>query len=181
MGKKNIILIGFMGTGKTTIGKRMARVLGRDFFDTDEDIQYVTGMTIPQIFSRYDEIRFRSEEALAVLRAVSRDNRVIATGGGVILSSENLDILKANGQVVLLKTNPEAIFDRIGRKGNRPLLGKNITLQKITEILREREGFYDSAADLIIHTDNLESDEVVKKIITELNLAKEAHYENLDS
>lgn len=178
--EKNIVLIGFMGTGKTTIGKRLAKVLNREFFDTDEDIEHVNCLSIPQIFSKYGEIRFRSEEILAVTRAVSKLNRVIATGGGIVLQKPNTDTLKENGILILLKTKPQTIFDRIARKGNRPLLGKNITLEKITSILADRESIYNEAADFIIETDDYEYDQVVKNIIINLKLEKEAHYENLE-
>ena len=178
---KNIILIGFMGTGKTTIGKRLARALKREFVDTDEDIQYVTGMSIPQIFSKLGEIRFRSEEHLAVRRAISKQGRIIATGGGVLLDESNFQVLKDNGLLILLKTKPETIHARIARKGNRPLLGKNVTLDKIKQLLEEREAIYSSAADYVIQTDEYEYEEVVKQIIKMLKLDNEANYEELES
>lgn len=177
---KNIILIGFMGTGKTTIGKRLASTLKREFIDTDEDIEEVTGMTIPQIFNKLGEIRFRSEESLAVKRAVSKQNRIIATGGGIVLQESNLKTLKANGVLVLLKTKPETIHARIARKGNRPLLGKNVTLEKIVQLLEEREDIYNQAADFVIQTDEFEYDDVVKNLIAMLNLDGDAKHEKLE-
>ena len=100
--KTNIILIGFMGTGKTAVGKRLAAILGKSFYDTDQEVEAVTGMTISQLFNKYGEVRFRSEENLAIQRLMKKDNCIIATGGGIILNQQNIDFLAEKGVVICL-------------------------------------------------------------------------------
>ena len=112
--EKNIVLIGFMGTGKTAVGTRLARRLGREFVDTDNEIEQITGMTIRDIFYKEGEIRFRSEEALIVKRLAERTGLVIATGGGVI-NPDNLHLLKQNGILICLEADPEDILKRSAR------------------------------------------------------------------
>ncbi len=160
----NIVLIGFMGTGKTTVGRRVAGRLKMEFLDTDQDIEAVTGMTIPQLFKKHKEIRFRSEETAAVRRAVREDHRVIATGGGVVLRPVNVEMLKQNGLLVCLTADKEVIFERVHRKKNRPLLAKN-PMAEIERLLKEREPYY-RVADIYIDTGKESIDQAVEKIIS---------------
>ena len=162
--KKNIVLVGFMGTGKSAVGKRLAEKLKKKYLDTDEMVQQVAGISIEKIFSKFGEVRFRSEERLAVNRASSYQNVIIATGGGAILDDENMRDLKKNGIVICLKARPEVIQERIGRRDNRPLLKKDKSLEHIRELLKEREKFY-AKADHGIDTSEMEIEEIVEAVL----------------
>lgn len=174
--KKNIVLIGFMGTGKTAIGKRLANRLGREFVDTDKEIERVTGKTIPQIFAQDGELRFRSEERLVIQKLSRREGMVIATGGGAVLNPDNVADLKRNGILICLAADPEVIYQRVRGKKQRPLLNKKGDLRvQIQELLAKRKPFY-QVADYTVDTGNRLPDRVVDEIIvylTESNRKKE--------
>ena len=166
--KSNIVLIGFMGTGKSAVGSRLAQQLKKQFVDMDREIENVTGMSIPEIFKRYGELRFRSEEKLMARKLSERENMVIATGGGFVLLEENIEALRANGVLICLDASPEEIFNRVSRKkGSRPLLKKGTTLEDIQALLQERELSY-ACADIRINTSGRELDQVIREIIEAL-------------
>ncbi len=164
----NIILIGFMGSGKTTIGFRLARALGWHFVDTDEKIEKLTELTVSRIFKKHGEIRFRSEEKLMVQKVAALDRTVIATGGGVPVFAGNVTVLKQGGIVIWLKAAPEIVLDRIGKSRNRPLLRKYRDLDQVKGLVEERARFYEAAADLIIDTGDKTHDQIVSEIINSL-------------
>lgn len=170
--EKNIVLIGFMGTGKTAVGTRLAQRMGREFVDTDKEIEQVTGMTIRDIFYKSGETRFRSEEALVVKRLAHRKGLVIATGGGAVINPENLELLKINGILVCLEADPEDILRRVSKKRNtRPLIRKNVSVDDIRRMLEERKEYYQQA-DIRVETSGLEPDEIVKRILQKLSEAQ---------
>ncbi len=173
--RANVILIGFMGTGKTAIGKRLAYALGKQFVDTDKEIEFVTGMSIPNIFSKHGEVRFRSEEKLAILKACSLSNAVIATGGGAVTDPENIKRMQSSGRILCLTARPEVIQQRIKRKDNRPLLHRDKSIEKIKELLAEREVYYKKYAEAFFDTSDEEHEQVVEKII---NYLKGERYES---
>ncbi|MBU4532113.1 MAG: shikimate kinase [Eubacteriales bacterium] len=142
---KNIILIGFMGTGKTVVGRRLARILKRDFVDTDAEIERATGKSIRQLFAEEGEARFRSEESILCAKLARQEGLVIATGGGIVLNPQNVDRLREAGILIGLSADPEVILQRVGLRGNRPLLRGGNKLERIKELLRERAGAYDVA------------------------------------
>lgn len=163
--EKNIVLIGFMGTGKSSIGIKLAEKLNMKFVDMDREIEKLTGMTVSELFRRHGEIRFRSEERLMAQKLSRQKNLVIATGGGVVLKEENIEVLRKNGILICLTANPEDIFERVRRKrANRPLLKKNLQVKDIENMLKEREPFY-AVADFKVNTSGREIDEVVEEII----------------
>ena len=145
--KDNVILTGFMGTGKTSLGKLLAQRLGRPFVDIDKKIEDDTQLSIPQIFERFGEEHFRALEKSAVLELSERRGLVIATGGGTIKDEENLQRLKSSGVLICLTTEPEEIFNRTARHGERPVLdgGGDERLETIKKLLAERKKFYDRA------------------------------------
>ncbi len=152
--KDNLILIGFMGTGKTSLGKLLANRLGRGFVDLDQKIERDAGMSILKIFELHGEKYFRELEKKAVREVSERKNLVIATGGGTVKDAENVRLLKNSGVIICLTTEPEEIFRRTERRGERPLLDKNDQrLETIKKLLAEREIFY-SQADYTIDTTN---------------------------
>jgi shikimate kinase len=162
---RNVILIGFMGTGKTAIGRIVARLLGYQFVDTDQMVEEATGMTINQIFRKHGEVRFRSEEALAVQRLKGSKKTVIATGGGIVLDPQNVGILKENGIFVLFTTQPEVILERVSRRNTRPLLAKGKTLENINKLLNDRRDEYYSCADVVVDTSYSSMEESAEKIV----------------
>lgn len=168
---KNIVIIGFMATGKSTVGRRLAQRLRRRFVDTDKEIEAVTGKTVAQIFARDGAVRFRSEENLIVKKLALKEDLVIATGGGIVLNPENVRLFKENGILIALTSAPEVIYQRVRGKKSRPLLAKGDPREKINALLKEREGIY-SAADLTVDTGKCGVDESVEQIISFLSERK---------
>lgn len=165
---KNIVLIGFMGTGKSAVGVKLAEKLNREFVDMDREIEKVTGLTISQIFRRYGEVRFRSEEKLMAQKLGKRSNLVIATGGGSVLDEKNIKVLQENGVLICLESDPEEILERVNRKkGTRPLLKKDTTTEDIKEMLQQREKFY-SCAKNRVNTVGKNLDQIVHEIIDDI-------------
>lgn len=159
-----IVLIGFMGSGKTVVGRCLSQLLGWDFIDTDEEIEKVTGCTIVQIFKKYGELRFRSEEELVLKKLLNRKNLVLATGGSMDLDNRNLELLKQDSYFVLLQADLEVLQQRLSRRNSRPLLGKRPELARIEELLAAREGQYLELADYILNTSGLNVEEVAQNI-----------------
>ena len=153
--KDNVILTGFMGTGKTSLGKLLATRLGRPFVDIDKKIEDEAHLSIPKIFERFGEAHFRELEKAAVKDLSERRGLVIATGGGTIKDEENLQLLKSTGVMICLTTEPEEIFNRTARRGERPVLdgGGNERLETIKKLLAERKKFYDRADYQVDTTD----------------------------
>lgn len=149
----NIFLIGPMGAGKTSIGKVLAKKLGLDFFDTDQEIERYTGANIPWIFDIEGEPGFRLRESKVVDALTQKKGIVLATGGGVVLSEQNRECLFKRGVVVYLKANVEDQLERTARNRNRPLL-QNQDPRKVFEKLKlEREALYKELADYVIETE----------------------------
>lgn len=163
--KTNIILIGFMGTGKTAVGRRLAAMMNKDFYDTDQEVEAVTGMSILQLFSRYGEIRLQSEESLAMNRLIQKDNSIIAIGGGAVLNKEDLMMLSEKGVIICLSAKPDVIYERVKRRNNRPYLKKGDMYQTIIEMLSEREELY-KLSDLYIDTSGLDFQDIIDKIMS---------------
>jgi len=166
--KSNIALIGFMGTGKTVVGKVLAQKLGKRFVEMDSLIEQKVGKSIPDIFQQDGEIAFRELE-IKVTKEVSRDeNLIIACGGGIVLNKINIDRLRQNSVIVCLTASPEAILKRVSGNEYRPLLHTPDKSRKIQELLAFREPFYDRAADIKIDTSELDIDAVAEYIIGKL-------------
>lgn len=163
--EKNIVLLGFMGTGKSSVGFYLAKKLKRKFVDMDREIEKIAGMSIADMFRLYGEKRFRSEEELMANKLGQLSDLVIATGGGVVLKESNIISLRQNGILIRLNAAPEDIFERVNRKkGVRPLLKKDLNLDNIKKMLADREKFY-SCADLVINTSGKELNDIVNEII----------------
>lgn len=162
----NVVLTGFMGTGKTTVGKIISEKLNLIFLDIDELIEKTTGMKISEIFKKFGENRFRDIEAEMVKIVTKKRGRVISTGGGVVLREENLNNLRKSGIVFCLTASPKTIFERTRGCEDRPLLQGDNTLDKIKKLMNERRPFYEKAG-IIINTDGLTAYEVADIIIKE--------------
>ncbi|MDO7788667.1 shikimate kinase [Desulforamulus aquiferis] len=157
---KSVILIGFMGSGKSTVGSRLAKRLGYKFIDTDCAIEDVTGLTVERIFSKYGVKRFRGEEALLVTKLAGKDNLVISTGGGLVLSEENVRLLTTNGVFVSLRATADTIMKRVRNKRTRPLLAKGNLRETVTSLLEQRKEAY-GIAELTIDVDQLTPEQIV--------------------
>ncbi|MFZ5633931.1 MAG: shikimate kinase [Bacillota bacterium] len=163
---KNIVLTGFMGTGKTTVGRILAHRLGLQFVDTDEEIERVTGKTVSHMINRYGIIRFRSEESLVIKKLSAGEGYVIATGGGAVLDPENVAALKKNGVVVLIRSSPEVVYKRVKSGQKRPLLaGAGDLAERIRELMAEREEAYRKSADFEVISEEESREEMADKII----------------
>jgi len=162
--RENVILIGFMGTGKTAVGKRVASRLGRRFVDTDVLIEERAGRSIPRIFAEGGEPAFRRLEAEVIAQVAAGDDRVIATGGGVVLSSANMACLRRNGVIIALRADAESILARVGRGEYRPLLG-DAPEENIRRLLRERDPLYQEA-DLVVETSALSVEDAVERVVS---------------
>lgn len=163
----NIILIGLMGCGKTTIGKELHRETDLRFTDTDQLIEQQAGMSIPQIFKTHGESHFRDLETgvLRQLQAADKQTRIISTGGGITIRPENRSLLKKLGFVVWLRTDVNTLYQRISRCTNRPLLQQPNPKAVLDRLMKERHDCYRETAHLVIDTANLHIHEIAFGIL----------------
>lgn len=162
---KNIVLVGFMGTGKSAVGRLLAQRLGRPFLDLDKSIEKETGQTVPQIFQREGEAGFRRLEKQAVRRAAALNGHVVATGGGVMMDEENVQTLKSSGILICLTASPDVILKRTGATAaSRPMLTGGNPRERIEELLRLRAPYY-AQADVTMDTTDRSVSEVVEEIL----------------
>jgi shikimate kinase len=174
--KSNIALIGFMGTGKTAVGKLLAERLGREFIEMDALIEEKVGKTIPEIFKQDGEITFREREVEATREVAEKENVVIACGGGIVLNQINIDRLRKQSMIVYLTASPDAILKRTSSdKNERPLLVAEDKASKVDALLKLRKPFYERAADITVDTSELEVTEVVEQILAGLS-EHESHH-----
>ncbi len=159
-----------MGAGKSTIGKRLAHLLGAEFIDSDREIERHTGANIPLIFELEGESGFRQRESQILDELTQRSNIVLATGGGSILLAENRDMLKNRGKVVYLYTTVNQQLQRTRRDQNRPLLQTSNPKQKLQELFDIRDPLYRQLATLIIDTDGRSIHSVSQEIVKRLKL-----------
>lgn len=160
----NIVLVGFMGTGKSVVGKLLAQKLNRPFLDLDRKIEKETGRTVRQIFTEQGEQAFRALEAKGVREAAELKEHVIATGGGVLCDEKNVKALKAGGVLVCLTASVEVILERTAATLNtRPLLAGGDPQERIQELLRLRAPYY-AQADVTIDTGGRTLQDIVKEI-----------------
>lgn len=163
---KNIVLIGFMGSGKSTVGRRLARRIGYGYVDTDQMIEAKVGKKVAEIFDGEGEAVFRALERQAVEKASSGKVRVIACGGGAVLDPQNVKMLKQNGVLIYLKASQKSLMERLERGlARRPLLRAENAEERVKELLEERVKTYESVADDIIDTDGLSPARVVDEIV----------------
>lgn len=146
----NLILVGMMGSGKTTMGRALAKHMGKAFVDSDEEIQKRTGVTIPHIFDVEGEAGFRQRETAAIRDLVARDNMVLATGGGAVLMEQNRAMLQQNGIVIYLKASVHDLWQRTRHDRSRPLLQTADPHAKLAELLQQRDPLYLQVADIVI-------------------------------
>jgi shikimate kinase len=161
---KNIILTGFMGTGKTAVGRELSRILDMKLIDVDTEIEKSEKITINEIFKHFGEPRFREIETDMIRKLSESKNTIISTGGGAVLKQENMDILRKNGVIVCLTASPETIFKRTSTNNDRPLLQVENPLERINELLNFRKPFYQKA-DVMIDTEGKTPLRIAEEII----------------
>lgn len=161
---RNIVLIGFMGTGKTTVANALKERFGMEIIEMDQIIAEREGMSIPEIFQVHGEPYFRDAETNLLIELQQRQNAVISCGGGTPLREVNVAEMKKNGKVVLLTAEPETVFERVKDSHDRPVIENNKNIPYITELMEQRWPKYEAAADIIIHTDNKSASEICEEI-----------------
>lgn len=163
---KHIILIGYMGCGKSTVSVKLSYRLKQSMIDTDKEIERIQKCTISEIFATDGEEAFRQMETDYIKSLLdSKSKYVIATGGGLPLREKNREMLKQLGIVVYLRTKPETVYERIAGDTTRPLLQCEDPLSRIKDMLSSRKEAYESCADIIVDTDDLDVNEIVEKIV----------------
>ncbi|HSW39558.1 MAG TPA: shikimate kinase [Acidobacteriota bacterium] len=164
---RNIIICGFMGTGKSSVGKKLASMTGYHFLDMDAAIEEHEGMSIPDIFSTRGESAFRALETEMVKKIAGMERRVIATGGGTVVNPDNLCVLKSCGVVVNLTASVPVIIERIGSGHGRPMLHDGDRIERVTSLLKKRESAY-AQADIACDTSQLNIEGVAREILSRL-------------
>jgi len=160
---KNVVLIGFMGTGKTVVGRSLSGMLDYDFVETDDLVKDVTGLPVSQVLKKYGEKRFRSEEELIFRKLARKEKQVIATGANLFWDDQ-LAIFKESGFLVLLETAPDVLHKRLMRKSNRFPAGNKPSLEKLQQLMLSRREGYLTLADLVINTSEVSVEEAAKTI-----------------
>ena len=163
--KNNIILIGPMGSGKSSIGKKLSKVMKFDFIDTDNLIEENTGVDIPTIFEHEGEAGFRERERNILQEISDCQQTVIGTGGGIIISEKNREIIKRMGFVVYLTASVKELVYRTEHDKNRPLINSDDAENKIKNIINDRKEYYESTSNMTISTDNYDTVKISKIII----------------
>ncbi len=161
----NIILCGFMGCGKSTIGKSLAKKLNYNFIDSDEYIERVQNASITEIFNKFNEETFRKLETEAIKEIIKKDNCIISLGGGAVLNPENVKIIKSNGNIFFLNISAQEVYKRLDNDTSRPLLQTKDKFITISTLLQQRLPIYNSVSDYKIDVDGKNVDQIVKEII----------------
>ena len=149
--QKSIVLVGFMGAGKSSVGKKLSEEISVPFVDSDDEIELAAGMSVSEIFEQFGEAYFRAGEERVIKRLLSSHPRIIATGGGAFMSRTLRSLIKLHGVSVWLKADFETLWDRIQGKRNRPLLEVKDPKSVLNKLLKERDQFYQEA-DISVHS-----------------------------
>lgn len=170
---KNIYLIGFMGSGKSTVASYLSHNYNLNIVEMDQWIVEQEGMSIPDIFAQKGEVYFRDAETNLLIAVGKEQDKVVSCGGGVVLRAQNVAEMKKSGYVVLLTANPETILERVGHDDNRPLLKGKKDVESIRDMMKNRQAKYEAAADFCISTDGKEMEEICKEILEKIEMAGE--------
>lgn len=182
--RNNLILIGFMGTGKTSVGKYLADHLDAIYIDLDEAVETMERASIAEIFEKKGEDYFREAETkclqqlqqklLSNIEGADRLRYVIACGGGTVLRTENVDLLRQMGRIVWLTGSPKTVYERLRKLSDRPLLQNRNSLDAIADLMRQRQPIYEAVgAEMIMDTSQLRIEEVTKKILEQLSQSRD--------
>lgn len=170
---KNIFLIGFMGTGKSTVADYLSRNHGMEILEMDQLIAEREGRSISDIFSQCGEEYFRNAETKLLIEIQDTHNKIVSCGGGVVLRAKNVVEMKKSGQIVLLTAEPGTILERVKGNDQRPLLQGNMNVTYISEMIEKRREKYEQAADVVIHTDRKSVSQICKEILEQVKMTGE--------
>ena len=168
LGKRSIVLVGMMGAGKTSIGRRLANLLHLPFLDADSEIEKAANLSIPEIFASYGEEEFREGEKRVVARLLAGGPAVLATGGGAYMSEETRERCRVEGVTVWLRADVPVLLERVRKKGNRPLLNRDDPESVMRKLLAEREPTY-ALADITVASREGPHQAVVGEIVAALD------------
>jgi shikimate kinase len=174
----NLILVGMMGSGKTTMGKALARHLGKVFVDSDEEITRRTGVTVPHIFDIEGEAGFRLRETAAIRELAGRDNMVLATGGGSVLAEENRALLEQSGIVIYLKASVHDLWQRTRHDRNRPLLQTKDPHARLTELFQQRDPLYQQMSDIVVQSGKQSVNVLMLHLMEMIDAYSNSHHES---
>lgn len=164
----NIVLIGFMGAGKSTVSDYLSTVFAMNIVEMDQVIEEREGMSITDIFSTYGEEYFREKETELLIELQNKKNVVISCGGGTALRSRNVQEMRRNGRVVLLTASPQTVYERVKDNEDRPVLKGNKNVDYIAELMEKRREKYETAADVVIETDHKTVFQICEELISKL-------------
>ena len=167
LGARSIVLVGMMGSGKSSIGRRLAARLGIAFVDADSEIEQAAGMTIAEIFERHGEPYFRAGEARVIARLLDQGPQVLATGGGAFMNADTRAAIGRKGVSIWLKAELEVLMKRIKRRGDRPLLKTDDPAATLTALIEQRYPIY-AEADVTVLSRDVPHDSIVDEIVTAL-------------
>ena len=167
-GEGNLILVGMMGAGKTTVGRMLARRLKRDFYDSDEEIERRCGVRVPVIFDIEGEAGFRARELQVIAELCELEAIVLATGGGAVLAQENRQRLAAGGSVVYLHARPAHLWQRVRHDRNRPLLATADPEGKLEELYAQRDPLYREVANVVVDTGRQSVQSLMRDLLAQL-------------
>lgn len=164
LGRRSVVLVGLMGAGKTAIGRKVAATLGLPFLDSDQEIEAVSRMTIPELFERYGEPEFRALEQRVIARVLEHGPQVLATGGGAFMNAQTRDAIAAQGVAVWLKAELDVLMERVGKKQNRPLLQNPDPRGVMARLMAERHPVY-AKADVVVETREERKEVIAAEVI----------------
>ena len=162
---ENIVLVGMMGVGKTAVGRLLAEELAFDFVDLDAELEQVTGLKLPEIYRKYGQIRFYSEDKLLLGKQLGKSSQVFAADGALPPQAEHLRLWRQMGCVVWLQAEAETVFRRMRRKKNRLFLPKQASVETVQQMMAEREPLYAETADFAVNVDKWALEQVAAKIL----------------
>ena len=168
MGHSNIFLVGMMGAGKTTVGRALAHRMKREFVDTDRLLVERTGVPVATVFEIEGEEGFRRRESMVLREVCEADGRVVATGGGIILSEENRAVMREAGTVIYLRARIESLWERVRHDSSRPLLATPDPRARLAQLLAEREPMYRDAAHIVVESGPQSASTLVGRVISAL-------------
>ena len=164
---ENIVLVGFMGSGKSTVGRMVARRLRFRFLDTDKLVEERAHMRIPEIFEKHGEADFRGRETAVLTSLRGVQQHIVATGGGIVTVAENIPLLRSLGLVVLLTAEPDEIYRRVSRNSERPLLQVEDPRRRVLDLMAARLPAYEAAAHFRVDSTRLQHEDVTERIVEE--------------
>ncbi|MBI1290501.1 AAA family ATPase [bacterium] len=168
MSQRCVILVGPMGSGKTSVGEMLAETLGYQFVDTDKLIEKGAGKKISDIFAQDGQAAFRAQESSVIAGLANAKSKVIATGGGAVLDPQNVHVFRGLGLIVYLRASARELYQRVKNDDSRPLLKVEDPKAEMARIVAERDPLYRDCADVVINTEDLSVEEVNDKLIDEL-------------